>query len=194
MRSALVLSTVYILSMPILILSLVSLILAFHSTTNTNRAYVYKAKSNEFRAIPEKNNPLQLSAKPQEARVDAIKKFLSRYKSPLLEHSEALVAAADTYGIDYRLLVGIAMQESTLCKKMPVNSYNCWGWGIYGGKVTRFASFSDAIETISRHLSSQYKSNGLSDPAEIVSRYTPANTNNWAENVQYVMERIESTF
>ena len=44
-------------------------------------------------------------------------------------------------GFDYRLLPAIAMQESTLCRSIPVDSHNCWGWGIYGDKVMLIPQF-----------------------------------------------------
>ena len=84
------------------------------------------------------------------------------------------------------------MQESTLCEKAPQDSYNCWGFGIYGGKVTRFESFEQAIETIARTLSQNYHAKGLIEPVDIMSRYTPSNTGEWADNVSYVMERISA--
>ena len=84
------------------------------------------------------------------------------------------------------------MQESTLCEKAPADSYNCWGFGIYSGKITRFESFEQAIETIARTLSQNYHAKGLIEPVDIMSRYTPSNTGEWADNVSYVMERISA--
>jgi hypothetical protein len=125
--------------------------------------------------------------------VDALSAFLSRYDSPLLGYAEEIVNAADKYGLDYRLLPAIAMQESTLCEKAPKDSFNCWGFGIYGKKVTRFDNFSHAIETVSKALAEDYHARGLQDPHEIMTRYTPSNSGEWAENVSYVMGRIAAS-
>ena len=40
--------------------------------------------------------------------------------------------------------------QNQICRVIPDNSYNCWGWGIYGALVTRFDSYDDAIETVGR--------------------------------------------
>lgn len=129
-----------------------------------------------------------------DSRVTALEEFFSRYRSPLLPYSQKLVDVADKYSLDWRLLPAIAMQESTLCQRIPKNSFNCWGYGIYGGKVKRFPDFNTAIETVSQTLSEKYKDkHGLEGPKEIVTRYTPANTNDWSGQVSYVMERISSS-
>ena len=87
-------------------------------------------------------------------------------------------------------LPAIAMQESNLCKKIPEGSNNCWGWGIYGGKVTKFSNYPEAIETISKSLATKYRrSKGLVTPHEVGRLYNPSNTNNWAESVTHFMER-----
>ena len=193
MKTKLVLLASYFAIMPGVIFSLIIFTLFIHYTHFPNMV-VYKLSNSAFRAVPEKNVPVSGNVSPLEARVEALKQFLGKYGSPLYNYANEIVATADTYGIDYRLLPAIAMQESTLCKKIPKNSYNCWGWGIYGGKVTRFANYSDAIETISRTISNEYKGKGYDTPSEIVSKYTPSNTNNWSGNVSYVMDRIASSF
>ena len=98
---------------------------------------------------------------------------------------------AKRYEIDHRLLPAIALQESILCERVPADSHNCWGWGIYGGKVTRFNNYPEAIETITKTLSTKYRDKGLITPFEIAKLYNPANTNNWAENVTKVMNNLK---
>src|SRR3990167_7817231 len=94
--------------------------------------------------VPERPRAVQEEdeADPREERLEA---FLESYHSPLAEHSGFLIRIADTYGLDYRLLPSIAGAESTFCKFIPDYSYNCFGWGIYGGKVTRFPNYKLAI-------------------------------------------------
>jgi len=143
-----------------------------------------------YRAIPDVPIESDATLAVREARVDVLNDFFAKYNSPLAAYAGDIVDAADRYSLDYRLLPAIAMQESTLCHRIPKNSFNCWGFGIYGGKVKRFTSFSEAIETISKTLSEKYHQQGLQNPEEIMSKYTPANTNDWAGNVSYVMDRI----
>ena len=83
------------------------------------------------------------------------------------------------------------MQESTLCKKAPKNSYNCWGFGIYGKKVTRFDNYHIAIETVTKTLATKYKDQGLETPEQIMSKYTPSSNGSWAKGVLGFMERME---
>ena len=80
-----------------------------------------------------------------------------------------------------------------LCKKIPKDSYNCWGFGIYGKKVTRFSGFEEAIDKVSKTLAQDYHAQGLEDPSEIMSKYTPSNSGVWAENVSYIMDRIQGS-
>lgn len=124
------------------------------------------------------------------ARAEKIRQFLARYNSPLEPHAADIVAAADEYGLDHRLIPAIAMQESTLCKKIPVNSYNCWGFGIYGNKVTRFANYKEGIYTVTKALATRYKSRGLVTPEQIMSMYTPSSNGSWARGVNSVINQL----
>jgi hypothetical protein len=83
------------------------------------------------------------------------------------------------------------MQESTLCKKIPKDSYNCWGFGIYGGKVTRFDNYPEAIHTITKTLAVKYKKDGLHTPEEIMQRYTPSSNGSWAKGVNLVFKSLQ---
>lgn len=125
-----------------------------------------------------------------DARVEIVRQFLHRYSSPLEPHAEHFVNKADEYGLDYRLLPAIAMQESNLCKKAPTDSYNCWGWGIYGKNVTRFSGYEEAITTISKTLAKEYHGKGLISPEEIVTKYTPSDNGRWSSSVTHFMDQL----
>lgn len=124
-------------------------------------------------------------------RVAYLKAFFRNYDSELYDHAEFIVATADTHGIDYRLLPAIAMQESNLCRVIPHGSHNCWGWGIYGDKVTRFESYPQAIETVSAGLKKYYVDQGLVTPEQIMQKYTPSSNGSWAYGVNYFFGKIE---
>jgi hypothetical protein len=98
---------------------------------------------------------------------------------------------ADKYSLDFRLIPSIAMQESNLCKKIPAESYNCWGFGIYGSKVTKFSNYPEAIETVTRTLALKYKEKGLVTPEEIMSMYTPSSNGSWAHGVNHFMQQLQ---
>lgn len=125
------------------------------------------------------------------ARIANLKSFFRKHNSPLYEHAEFIVKAADKYELDYRLIPAIAMQESTLCRAIPNNSHNCWGWGIYGNKVTRFSSYDEAIETVSKGLKKNYIDRGLVTTAQIMAVYTPSSNGSWARAVNSVMQYLE---
>jgi hypothetical protein len=129
--------------------------------------------------------------KTADIRVANLKFFFRKYESVLYDKSEFIVKMADQYKLDYRLLPAIAMQESGLCKHIYENSYNCWGWGIYGNKVTRFSSYEEAIETISRGLKLYYVDKGLTTPEAIMRKYTPPSTGSWAFGVNFFLKIIE---
>ena len=124
-------------------------------------------------------------------RVANLKYYFRRYESVLYDESDYFVKMADQYKLDYRLLPAIAMQESNLCQHIIEGSYNCWGWGIYGNKVTRFSSYDEAIETISRGIKKNYIDKGLTTPEEIMRKYTPPSDGSWAFGVNTFLKVIE---
>jgi len=129
--------------------------------------------------------------KTNDIRVANLKYFFRKYDSVLYDESEFIVKMADQYKLDYRLLPAIAMQESNLCQHIYEGSYNCWGWGIYGDKVTRFNSYDDAIETISSGLKKNYIDKGLVTPEDIMRKYTPPSSGSWAYGVNFFLKIIE---
>jgi len=126
-----------------------------------------------------------------DARVATLKRFFRKYNSPLYEHADYIVDQSDENDMDYRLLPAIAMQESGVCRAIPHNSYNCWGWGIYGSTVTRFESYPDAIQTISRGIKKNYIDQGLTTPSQIMAKYTPSSNGSWAFGVNTFLNLLE---
>ncbi len=126
-----------------------------------------------------------------DARVANLKRFFRKYNSPLYDHANYIVEVADANSLDYRLLPAIAMQESGLCRRIPPNSHNCWGWGIYGGKITRFGSYPEAIETISKGLKKNYIDRGMTTASQIMEVYTPSSNGSWANGVNSFLKLLE---
>ena len=126
-----------------------------------------------------------------DARVEMVRQFFEKYKSPLEPFAQNVVDTADKYELDFRLIPAIAMQESNLCRKIIVDSYNCWGFGIYGKKVTRFTDYPEAIETVTKTLAKNYKQNGLETAEEIMTKYTPSSNGSWADSVNYFMNLLQ---
>jgi hypothetical protein len=124
-------------------------------------------------------------------RVANLKAFFRKYNSPLYDYAEKIVEVSDRYHFDYRLLPAIAMQESNLCHKIPPNSYNCWGWGIYGETVTKFSSYEEAIEVVAEGIKKHYLDKGLVTASQIMKKYTPSSPGSWARGVNFFLHLLE---
>ena len=123
----------------------------------------------------------------KDSRVAILKVFFRKRNSPLYDHADFIVKVSDEYQLDYRLIPAIAMQESTACKVIPHNSHNCWGWGIYGNKITRFGSYPEAIETVAKGIKTNYIDKGLTTPEAIMAKYTPSSNGSWARGVNNIL-------
>lgn len=123
-----------------------------------------------------------------EYRVLILREFLGRYNSPLTPYAPEFVAAADEYGIDYRLVPAITGVESTFGKRIPSKSYNAYGWA--NGEY-KFSSWENSIDHVSMTLRTQYIDKGAPTIAKIARRYAPPSTT-WAEKVEFFQKKIDS--
>lgn len=144
-----------------------------------------------YAAVPDPIGRVAGAATKSDARVEIIRQYLARYNSPLEPYAKLIVDVSEKYGLDFRLLVAIAQQESNLCKKVPVDSYNCWGWGIHSRGTLRFTSYPEAIETVARGLREDYFDKGYTTPEEIMKKYTPLSSGSWAFGVQQFLTEME---
>lgn len=127
-----------------------------------------------------------------DARPELIRQYLARYNSPIVHMADYLVAKADEYGLDYRLLPAIAQQESNLCKIIPPETYNCWGWGIHSRGTLGFESYEEAIDTVMTGLKKEYIDKGLTTPDTIWKKYTPGSPDGaWAKGVNKFMSDMQ---
>lgn len=186
----------FLLAVPAtLALSILLLVQINHNPVLINPApQVLGSQSPEgaFDSLPEiKLNHTYTSA---DSRPALVRNYLKRYGSVLEPYSEEIVSVSDQYDLDYRLLVAIAQQESNLCKRIPENSFNCWGFGIYGDKVTRFDNYSQAFEVIAKTLKKNYIDQGLDTPEKIMAKYTPPSLElggPWAKGVSQFLSEME---
>lgn len=144
-----------------------------------------------FASLPAKVPSVMGAATASDARIAIIQQYLESYSSPLSPLSELIVATADKYGLDYRLLTAIAQQESNLCRYIPAGSYNCWGWGIHSKGTLGFTSFEQGIETVSEGLKENYIDQGFVTPEEIMTKYTPLSNGSWAIGVNKFLSDME---
>lgn len=193
MRNLLVLSIFFVLTPSLLLFCLIFFSFLSYQKDPYNRilSLFKSSKTVSYAALPSTSDIVQEEIVQQDARVEMVRQFFARHNSPLEPYAENVVSSADMYGLDFRLIPAIAMQESNLCKKAPGNSHNCWGFGIYGTQVMRFSNYEQAIETVTKTLFHQYKKNGLVTPEEIMSRYTPASNGSWARGVTHFMNLLQ---
>lgn len=140
---------------------------------------------------PQEVASVTLSPQGADARAEIIYQYLKRYDSPLTPHASFIVEISDEYRLDFRLLPAIAQQESNLCKKIPEDSFNCWGWGIHKRGTLGFQSFEEGIEVVARGLRQNYLDKGLQTPEEIMSKYTPSSPGTWSAGVTAFMSDME---
>ncbi len=168
-------------------------------TTNSlpnNRSAEY---SSVFAALPPKSADIVTSVKTADARPEILRQYLHQFGSTLEPYSELIVELSDQYNFDYRWMVAIAQQESSLCKFIPDNSNNCWGWGIYPEpdnpsvlKVTRFDSLEDALRKIAPQFKTIFLKGAHSkDPFKVMQTYTPPSDGSWAEGVSQFFKDLE---
>lgn len=191
MKGKLALLTGYFSILPFIILVLI--LSSLYLLNEKNGGMVNAASPIQYQALPEIKTETQVSLRPEDARIKALGDFFKKYDSDLNAYAQTFVEAADKYSLDYRLLPAIAMQESNLCKKAPKNSFNCWGFGIYGGKVLRFTNYDEAIRAVSKSLGHEYKAQGLEGPSEIVGKYTPSDNGTWVKSVSFFMDNIKDS-
>lgn len=145
-----------------------------------------------FAALPSFDQQMKTSIKIDDARPEIVRQYLAKYNSPLEPLAQLIVDLSDQYDFDYRWMVAIAQQESNLCKRIPPDSHNCWGWGIYGDKVTRFDSFEEALRRIAPQFVTIFlKGDHTREPMEVMKTYTPPSTGSWANGVSTFFRHLE---
>lgn len=127
-----------------------------------------------------------------DARVEIARRYLEKYKSPLVPQAELIVNLADKYGFEYYWILAIGQQESNLCKKIPQGSHNCWGYGINSAGTLGFDSYESALTSFAEYLDREYFKKGRNTAELIMKKYCPHSNGSWAYGVNYFVEEIES--
>lgn len=140
--------------------------------------------------LPEVLGAFTYSIKTDDAIPEIIKKYLKKYDSPLLSYADYIVTVSRDHYLDPRLIIAIAQQESNLCKKIPDDSHNCWGWGIHSQGTLKFSNYQEAIDAVITGLTDNYLRKGLSTPQEIMGIYTPLSDGSWAKGVQQFLDEM----
>lgn len=131
----------------------------------------------------------------KDSRAQRINEVFGMFKCPMKGLGEAFVYEADKAGIPWWLAASIAFQESSCGKNTPkiegVETYNAWGWAVYGNTLRSFDSYEKGIGTVSKYLYDQFISRGVTDICEIMKVYTPPSNGSWCSGVQHFADLIK---
>ena len=169
--------------------------LIYLSKINNNQVvFGVNEKEDVIVGVPENTKDIYISATATgaDARPILIRKYLEKYKSPLLPYSDLIFELSETYGYEYYWIVAIAQQESNLCKKIPENSHNCWGYGIHKNGTLRFDNYEIALKSYAEYLKRQYFDKGLNTPELIMKKYCPSSNGSWANGVRQFIEELKN--
>lgn len=100
----------------------------------------------EFAAIAKQHQQI-IRHKKQVALID----FFRQHRCPKPYYINDYLNAADKYGVDWRLLPALNMQESTCLERYPRDTNNPFGYGSSTG-LYRFASIQAGIALITERL------------------------------------------
>lgn len=169
---------------------------AFAQSISSTASGQTKTASNEAELSLDATQSAALMLAPSNAqisgnkRIKVLQQYLNSFDSELAPYAEDFVKSADTYRIDWRLLVAISGVESTFAHARPANCNNAWGFGIYGDQVKCFASYTVAIDTISKAIRQDYIDRwGAQDVYGIGKNYAASKT--WSSRVVYFMAKID---
>lgn len=131
-----------------------------------------------------------------DARTAKVEKVFKKFNCPLAGQGDFIVQKADEYNIPYWLVPAVSFQESSCGKNPPTSggiedSYNAWGYGVWGKNAKAFDSWEAGITAVSKYFGTNFFSKGITDVCEIMEIYTPPSNGSWCEGVKYFGEMIE---
>lgn len=161
------------------IILIITLVLTLNSTlVKTEQALEFKT--------PQPNQTLE--AKKLDPKAKVLEEYLSKHNSPLKDHAQDFIEAANQYELDWRLVAAISGVESTFGKFIP-GGYNGWGWGVYGTQAIYFKSWRDGIFTVSQGLRENYINRGYTEPYAMNRIYAASPF--WGGKVTFFMKDLD---
>jgi hypothetical protein len=131
-----------------------------------------------------------------DSRILLVEEFLRKHKSPMTSFAKDIVAEADRFGIDFRMLPAIAMCESGAGKRMPKkDEYNAFGIAVYTGQLhgKAFDSWPHAIAWVSQYVRERYYDRGHTNLYDIGAIWAPPSVEkgySWTNCVQSFQDDI----
>ncbi|HLB51930.1 hypothetical protein A3F07_02170 [candidate division WWE3 bacterium RIFCSPHIGHO2_12_FULL_38_15] len=131
-----------------------------------------------------------------DARAVMLDNVFEKYGCPLYGTGRIFVEEADLNNLPFWLAASVAFQESSCGKNTPVKegveSYNAWGWGVYGDNVKMFENWEEGISTVSEFLNNRFYKQGVTEPCEIMKIYTPSSGGSWCNGVEFFGDIISN--
>lgn len=134
--------------------------------------------------------PRDMTNVAEDNRAEILREYLERRNSPLAPYAQTFVDEADKNNLDWKLVASISGLESSFGVHIPYNSYNGWGFGVYGDNVRRFESWEDGIAVVSKSLRNDYMNKWKATTIPEIGRIYAASPT-WAERVTFFMNDIE---
>jgi hypothetical protein len=120
---------------------------------------------------------------------ERIRVWLAGRNYPLADYADELVAAGIEHGVDPRLIVGIAVIESSGGKRLPPSTHNAWGWSGNGPHGLRsWPSWPEAIDGFTEGLARVYDTDNVDE--RMARKYVPPNWEKWLRTVRWVIDDI----
>lgn len=130
----------------------------------------------------------------KDSRADAIDRVMTRYNCPMAGLGPVFVKYADENNIPYWIVASIAFQESSCGKNLPKKdgkeTFNAYGWGVWGENIKAFDDWEHGISVMSKYMNDMFYSQGVTDLCEIMKTYTPPSQGSWCEGVGYFRDQI----
>jgi hypothetical protein len=131
-----------------------------------------------------------------DTRAKKIEGVFKAYNCPMIGTGEYIVEQADKNGIPYWIVPSIAFQESLCGKHTPekngVESYNAWGWAVYGNSSKAFKNYEHGIKVVSEYMGNRFYKRGITETCDIMKIYTPPSQGSWCRGVNYFSEKIQN--
>ena len=135
----------------------------------------------------------------KDARAQKLDAVFKMYDCPLEGLGQTFVDEADKNNIPWWLVAAVSFKESSCGKYTPTvngkETYNAWGWGVYGTSISGFDNWVRGIETVSQYFSQKFYQNGITNVCDIMKIYTPPSNGSWCTDVNNfgnIMQSYES--
>lgn len=148
--------------------------------------------SNFYAALPEETGIIAYTLKIEDSTPLIIEKYLKHFNSPLLPYADLIVKSSVKSGVNPKLIVAIAQQESNLGKNSPLDCFNAWGWGIHARGTKCYESWEESIQNVIDGIAKKYCAKGYcDDPCVMMKKYTPNSNGSWCFGVNQFLREME---